>query len=320
MYHDRDRARSSPRAMARRASRRRPRAGSSRRARPARSSICSSCSRIPTSQPAQVTVDYLLLGGDDVTRRATSSPPTAASPSGWTTSRFRRGAAVRPLDNVAVSSTITSTNGVPIIVERTMWWPSPALTASYWTEAHNSPGATRRRRAGRWRRAKWAGRKRAETYILIANTSAFAGAARVTLYFEDGDVGRTDLRAAAAQPHQRGGVGRVPSGRGSAVRRDDREPWRDAGADRGRAGDVHEPRRRRPGPREPTRWPRPCPDQGRHPRRCHESPANSDLSNDHSGCGRRPRFARRRPGIAFGALRLRRSLSVLEGPRKQPKA
>ena len=50
------------------------------------------------------------------------------------------GSGTRPFDNVAVSSAIQST--VPIVVERTMWWPSPALGPAYWTEAHNSPGAT----------------------------------------------------------------------------------------------------------------------------------------------------------------------------------
>ncbi len=38
--------------------------------------------------------------------------------------------------------TVRSTNAVPIVVERTMWWPGPALTTNYWYEAHNSPGAT----------------------------------------------------------------------------------------------------------------------------------------------------------------------------------
>ena len=34
-----------------------------------------------------------------------------------------------------------STNGVPIIVERAMWWPGPS-GPNFWSEAHNSPGAT----------------------------------------------------------------------------------------------------------------------------------------------------------------------------------
>jgi hypothetical protein len=85
-----------------------------------------------------------------------------------------------------VSSTITSTNGVPIIVERTMWWPSPTLTAAFWMEAHNSPGATAT--ASRWALAEGevGGPQAAETYVLIANTSAVAGSALVRLFFEDG--------------------------------------------------------------------------------------------------------------------------------------
>jgi hypothetical protein len=96
------------------------------------------------------------------------------------------GSGVRPLDNVAVSSAIASTNGVPIIVERAMWWPSPALGPAFWTEAHNSPGATAT--AARWALAEGevGGAQGAETFILIANTSTGAGSARVRLLFEDG--------------------------------------------------------------------------------------------------------------------------------------
>ena len=44
------------------------------------------------------------------------------------------------LASTAVSTTITSTNGVPLIVERAMWWPGNSST---WHEAHNSSGSTR---------------------------------------------------------------------------------------------------------------------------------------------------------------------------------
>jgi hypothetical protein len=88
------------------------------------------------------------------------------------------------LADTAVSTTITSTNGVPIIVERAMWWPGP--TAESWHEAHNSPGATAT--GTRWAVAEGevGGSAETETYLLIANTSPFAGSARVTLIFEDG--------------------------------------------------------------------------------------------------------------------------------------
>jgi hypothetical protein len=139
----------------------------------------------PGSQPAEVTVDYLLLGGA-VWSKSYVVPANGRFTIWVDEEQIPGGSGVRPLDNVAVSSTIRSTNGVPIIAERTMWWPSPALTASYWTEAHNSPGATAT--ATRWAMAEGevGGAQAAETYVLIANTSAFSGTARVTLYFEDG--------------------------------------------------------------------------------------------------------------------------------------
>ncbi|MEO5822323.1 MAG: hypothetical protein ABIT71_17590, partial [Vicinamibacteraceae bacterium] len=44
------------------------------------------------------------------------------------------------LANAAMSTILTSTNGVPIVVERAMWWPGGAQGP--WYEGHNSAGAT----------------------------------------------------------------------------------------------------------------------------------------------------------------------------------
>ena len=46
-----------------------------------------------------------------------------------------------------------------------------------------------------------------ETYVLIANTSATAGSAKVTLHFEDGTTAERDVPAAGEQPDER--VGRA---------------------------------------------------------------------------------------------------------------
>ncbi len=96
------------------------------------------------------------------------------------------GTGQKPLANVAVSMTVRSTNSVPIIVERAMWWPGPALTANYWYEAHNSPGATTT--ATRWITGggEAGGPDDAETYVLIANTTTTPGRARVTLMLDSG--------------------------------------------------------------------------------------------------------------------------------------
>ena len=137
----------------------------------------------PNSEAAAVTIDYLLTDG--TTHAKSYNVPANGRFTVWVDNeQIPAGSSVKPLDNVAVSSTITSS--VPIIVERTMWWPSPAMTANYWTEAHNSAGATAT--GTRWALAEGevGGPVGAETYILLANTSQTAGQARITLYFEDG--------------------------------------------------------------------------------------------------------------------------------------
>ena len=113
------------------------------------------------------------------------------------------GSGVKPLDNVAVSSTITSTNGVPIIVERAMWWPSPALTARLLDRGAQLARA-RPRPATRWALAEGevGGPQSAETYILIANTSAYGRQRARDALLRGRHDGGTDLRAArrAAAP------------------------------------------------------------------------------------------------------------------------
>jgi hypothetical protein len=87
----------------------------------------------------------------------------------------------RSLADAAVSTMITSDR--PVIAERTMWWPGPP---SSWTEAHNAAGATVTGTLWGVAGGEQGGNRSAETYLLIANTSAWGGSARVTLYFEDG--------------------------------------------------------------------------------------------------------------------------------------
>jgi hypothetical protein len=167
----------------------------------------------PTDVPAHVRIDYLLSTG--VTLSKEYDVPANGRYTVWVDAEeIPAGSGIKPLDNVAVSSTITSTNDVPVIVERTMWWPGPAMTADFWTEAHNSPGATET--GIRWGLAdgEVGGPQDAETYILIANTSPFGGQARVTLYFEDGTLAekvvdlmpssRTNVRVAVDFPEAAG--------------------------------------------------------------------------------------------------------------------
>jgi uncharacterized repeat protein (TIGR01451 family) len=129
----------------------------------------------PNPTPAAVTADYLLTTGQIVTRTYTVPG----------NSRFNIWVDQEPgLSNVAVSTRITSTNGVPIIVERSMWWPGP--TSATWQEAHNSPGETTTGTKWAFAEGEVGGPRDIETYVLIANTSPFPATVRATVMFEDG--------------------------------------------------------------------------------------------------------------------------------------
>jgi hypothetical protein len=132
----------------------------------------------PTGQDAVVEAKYQLIGGGIVTKRY-----DVAANSRFNIMVDNEG---DELANAAVSTTLTSTNNVPIIVERTMWFPGP--TPAQWREAHNSFAETQT--GTRWAMAEGeqGGPRNAETYILIANTSDYAGQARVRLLFEDGST------------------------------------------------------------------------------------------------------------------------------------
>ena len=146
------------------------------------------------------------------------------------------------LADTAVSTTITSTNGVRLIVERAMWWPGP--TPTNWFEAHNSPGATTT--GTRWALAEGevGGANATETYVLLPTRPPFAGSARVTLLFEDGttaDDSRSRSRPTAGSTSTCGASSRRRER--PAVRGHRRERGRDARADRRRARDVFQLRR-----------------------------------------------------------------------------
>ena len=140
----------------------------------------------PNPAPAAITVDYLVLGGSAHTKDLRGPGQRPVHHLGR-----RRGAAggIGPeavRSTPRVSTTVRSTNGVPIVVERTMWWPGPEVTPAYWYEAHNSPGSTVSARRWAFADAEVGGTDGAETYALIANPEAAPGRVRVTAFFDDG--------------------------------------------------------------------------------------------------------------------------------------
>jgi hypothetical protein len=146
----------------------------------------------PNMQDADVQITYLLPDGSTLAKHYPVAAQSRVTIS-VDNEEFPAGSGQRLLDNVAVSSIVESTNNVPIVVERSMWWPSPN-----WYEAHNSPGATKT--ATRWAVAEGeaAGPSAASTYVLIANTSTFAGSAVVTVLYEDGGSAQKTLALASS--------------------------------------------------------------------------------------------------------------------------
>jgi hypothetical protein len=137
----------------------------------------------PSDTDAIVRVTYLLPDGATVVQQhggaGTAGPIRAKSRETiWVDFQDPR------LANTAVSTIVESLNGVGLVVERAMWWPGP--TPASWTEAHNSFGTTETGTVWAVAEGQQGGPEGADTYILIANTSASAGRARLTLHYEDG--------------------------------------------------------------------------------------------------------------------------------------
>jgi uncharacterized repeat protein (TIGR01451 family) len=144
----------------------------------------------PSAEAAEVDLDFLLDNGTVVTKHY-----QIAANSRYTLSVKDADPRLR---DAAVSTVVTSANAVPIFVERAMWWPSPV-----WYEGHNSPGETTTGTKWGLAEGESGGERSKVTYILVANTSDFAGSARVTLLFEDGT---TAERVIALRPKSRTNV------------------------------------------------------------------------------------------------------------------
>ena len=141
----------------------------------------------PSSTPALVQIDYLLPDGTVIPRAYELAPESRRTV--WVDVEHPW------LSDTAVSARLHSLNGVPFVAERSMWWADGG-----WYEAHNSPGAVET--GTRWlvSAGEVGGPQHFSTYVLLANTSAFAGQARVTVLLEGGG---TLERTVALAPNSR---------------------------------------------------------------------------------------------------------------------
>ena len=129
----------------------------------------------PNAQAATVEGRYLRDDGTVITRTYSVAPNSRFNV--WVDHEAAE------LADTALGATFHVTNGVPVIVERAMWWPGESTT---WQEGHNSFGATETGEKWGLAEGEVGGAAGLETYILLANTSSTPGVARVTLTFEDG--------------------------------------------------------------------------------------------------------------------------------------
>jgi uncharacterized repeat protein (TIGR03803 family) len=143
----------------------------------------------PSTTAASVDVEYLRPSGPPLVKSYVV-PPQSRMTIWVDDEQLPAGSGQRPLAEGSVSTSVHVTNGVPVIVERAMWWPGPAMTADFWYEAHNSPGATGT--ATRWviAGAELGGADDADTFVLIANTADRPGTASLRLL---GDVYETGI-------------------------------------------------------------------------------------------------------------------------------
>jgi hypothetical protein len=112
----------------------------------------------PSTQDANVTITYLLPGGINFDKTY-----TVAKQSRVTIGVDNEDPRLAGTD---VSARVVSSNGVPIIVERSMWWPSPN-----WYEGHLTAATTETGKVWAFAGGYVSAEATAETYLLVANPS-----------------------------------------------------------------------------------------------------------------------------------------------------
>ena len=144
----------------------------------------------PGATDATVDVRYVADSGADVTR-------THTVPAG-------RRITIRVVDedpammNTSFATFVTSTNAVPVVAERAMWWRAEE---GHWTAGHVGVGFTEGGK--KWVTADGvaAADGSSDTYALVSNTENRSGLLKVTAVFDDGTA--PVERTFAIGPNQR---------------------------------------------------------------------------------------------------------------------
>ena len=130
----------------------------------------------PTGAAANVTITYLLPAGGVVQRPHHLDAFTRTAI--WVHDEDPL------LEQTTFSAIVASDNGVPFVVDRSVWWPGAA--AADWYEAGGSLGSPLTGTVWGVASGMVGGADNSETDVVITNVTSGAGAARVTLAFDDG--------------------------------------------------------------------------------------------------------------------------------------
>ena len=125
------------------------------------------------TQASTVDIDYLFDDGSTLTRQ--HEVPAGSRVTVDVASESPQ------LASAAVSAIVRSTNAMPIVAERSQWWPHGA-----WYEGHVSAGVVQPGVEWQIPGAEVGGTHDAQSFLLIANTSADPASVQVRLVFSDG--------------------------------------------------------------------------------------------------------------------------------------
>jgi hypothetical protein len=91
------------------------------------------------------------------------------------------------LEQAAMSTIVESTNAVPVVVERAMWWPGPTVSPT-WYEGHDSLATTETGTTWALADGEAGGSTSAKTYVLVATTAdgPAMDSVRLTVFRETG--------------------------------------------------------------------------------------------------------------------------------------
>lgn len=140
----------------------------------------------PSTKAATVRATFLFGDGNSVVRTYTVAPESRFNV--WLNAADLLGSSI-VAGSVSVSTVLVSTNNVPIVAERAMWWPG--VDPAKWIETHGAAGAPNTARRWGFAAGEVGLTGGGQTFLFVTNASTSTATVRVTLLFSDGTAPAT---------------------------------------------------------------------------------------------------------------------------------